>query len=105
MNSTPQVHRSSKAGERAGGGGWGNKPTPTPYNCHLVYSVAQKYIRAVHGNTINSDLLNVSLEAWNGSHTLNGLARSELFQSSICKSTSKIPFLIFQFLLTTSWAG
>ena len=56
-------------------------------------------------SSISSDLLNVPLEAWNGSQAVNALARPELFQSYICKSTSEIPFPMFLFLLTTSWAG
>lgn len=56
-------------------------------------------------SSISSDLLNVPLEAWNCSQAVNSLARSALFQSDICKSTGKIPFLIFLLLLTTSWAG
>lgn len=37
------------------------------------------------------------LEAWNCLQAMNSLAHSEHFQAYICKSPSKIPFLIFQF--------
>ena len=47
-------------------------------------------------NAINSNLLNVPLEAWTCSRAMNRLACAELFQSYICKK-NKIPFLIFQF--------
>ena len=67
--------------------------------CHFVNRVAHSP-RNTWGqfmeNAINSDLLNVPLEAWNCSRARNSLACAELFQNYICKK-NKIPFLIFQF--------
>lgn len=40
---------------------------------------------------ISSDLLNVPLEAWNCAQAMNSLARSELFQSYICRTTRQDP--------------